>query len=106
MKKLLFTLTILTVLFFSYRFMIVSEAAEITDFDPVYYAANNPDVVETFGTDPQILLAHYINCGKAEGRFKNANEEISGILVEPEVIEPEVAAPVSLVGTVFVFDAE
>lgn len=103
MKKIIFTLAVLALAFAIPKTSIVANAAEVTDFDPVYYAANNPDVVETFGNDPEILLAHYINCGKAEGRFKNLNEEVSGIIVEPEVavVEPEPVQPVSLVGTVF-----
>ena len=103
MKEIIFTLAVLALAFAIPKTSIVANAAEVTDFDPVYYAANNPDVVETFGNDPEILLAHYINCGKAEGRFKNLNEEVSGIIVEPEVavVEPEPVQPVSLVGTVF-----
>ncbi|SHJ51378.1 L,D-transpeptidase [Pseudobutyrivibrio xylanivorans] len=111
MKKIIFTLTVLVMIFALPKSSIIANATEITDFDPVYYAANNPDVVETFGNDPQILLAHYINCGQAEGRYKNANEEANGIVVSPEVIAPEVIDPSdtkqavveapSLIGTVF-----
>ena len=101
MKKIIFTLAVFTLALTVSRTSIVAEAAEITDFDPVYYAANNPDVVATFGNDPQILLAHYINCGKAEGRYKNVNEELTGIIVEPEVIEAEAVETPSLIGTVF-----
>ena len=103
MKKIIFTLTIMVLAFALQKTTIVVEAAEITDFDPVYYAANNPDVVATFGNDPQILLAHYINCGEAEGRFKNVNEEATGIVVEPQVavVEPEPVQQASLIGTVF-----
>ncbi|SDH32411.1 L,D-transpeptidase catalytic domain [Pseudobutyrivibrio sp. 49] len=101
MKKIIFTLTVMVLALAIQKNSIVVEAAEITDFDPVYYAANNPDVVATFGNDPQILMAHYINCGKAEGRYKNLNEELTGIIVEPEVIEPEAVETPSLIGTVF-----
>ena len=106
MKKIIFTLTVLAVAFVLPKNYIVSQAAEITDFDPVYYAANNPDVVEAFGNDPQMLLQHYINSGRAEGRFKNLNEELTGIIVEPEVsdtvaVEQEVVETPSLIGTVF-----
>ncbi len=103
MKKIIFTLTLLVFAVAISKSSIVVNAAEISDFDSVYYAANNPDVVEAFGNDPQILLAHYVNCGRAEGRFKNLNEEVSGIIVEPEVavVEPEPPQPVSLIGTVF-----
>ena len=38
-------------------------------FDPVYYAAKNPDVVKAFGILPEALYAHYLYCGAAEGRL-------------------------------------
>ncbi|MBP3754099.1 MAG: hypothetical protein J6I66_04510 [Lachnospiraceae bacterium] len=38
-------------------------------FDPVYYAAKNPDVVQAFGLLPESLYAHYLYCGAAEGRL-------------------------------------
>ena len=38
-------------------------------FDPVYYAAKNPDVVQSFGLLPESLYAHYLYCGAAEGRL-------------------------------------
>ncbi len=38
-------------------------------FDPVFYAASNPDVVAVLGTDPQALLNHYLNYGIREGRL-------------------------------------
>lgn len=39
-------------------------------FDPVYYAAANPDVVACpdFGLDPDKLYQHYIKYGRKEGR--------------------------------------
>ena len=39
-------------------------------FDPVYYAAANPDVVACpdFGLDPDKLYQHYIKHGRKEGR--------------------------------------
>lgn len=39
-----------------------------TLFDPDYYARNNPDVVDQFGSDPEDLLAHYLIFGKDENR--------------------------------------
>ncbi len=42
------------------------------DFDASFYAYANPDVVAAFGTDPAVLYCHYVNFGKAEGRFPNA----------------------------------
>ena len=38
-------------------------------FDPVYYAAKNPDVVNAVGLLPASLYAHYLYCGAAEGRL-------------------------------------
>ncbi len=37
-------------------------------FDPNYYANTYPDVVAALGTDPGVLLNHYLSHGKAEGR--------------------------------------
>ena len=39
-----------------------------TLFDPVFYAASNPDVVKDYGTDTDALLAHWLKRGKKEGR--------------------------------------
>lgn len=38
-------------------------------FDPAYYAAAYPDVTAALGTDSQVLLAHYLTYGMAEGRI-------------------------------------
>ena len=38
-------------------------------FDPVYYAAKNPDVVQAYGLYPASLYMHYLYCGAAEGRL-------------------------------------
>ena len=37
-------------------------------FDPVYYAAHNPDVVAVVGNSEQALYQHYLNFGRLEGR--------------------------------------
>lgn len=37
-------------------------------FDPTYYADNNPDVVAAFGSEPELLLLHFIQFGMSEGR--------------------------------------
>jgi len=37
-------------------------------FDPVYYAAQNPDVVAAVGNTPDALYQHYLNFGRLEGR--------------------------------------
>ncbi len=48
------------------KFSLPAHAA--STFDPAYYAAAYPDVALALGTDPQMLLNHYIACGMAEGR--------------------------------------
>ena len=37
-------------------------------FDPVYYAANNPDVVKVYGTTAAKLYEHFLDFGIKEGR--------------------------------------
>ena len=37
-------------------------------FDPEYYAAQNPDVVQVVGTDTMALYNHYRQSGNKEGR--------------------------------------
>ena len=46
--------------------------SKIDDFDAVYYAVQNPDVVAVFGTDADELYKHYLEYGKKEGRLPNA----------------------------------
>lgn len=60
------------------------EAAQTIDanFDAVYYANQNPDVVAVLGYDPQTLYFHYVNFGKAEGRYANAQEALNAILAQ------------------------
>ena len=53
----------------------VTYAAEVDEkatFDPVFYAAAYPDVAAVIGIDAEALWQHYINFGKAEGRYPNA----------------------------------
>ena len=52
------------------------------NFDPAYYANNNPDVVAAVGKDPTALYQHYLAYGKAEGRLPCA----------PKLTEQEVTA--------------
>lgn len=42
--------------------------ADGTEFDAVYYAEQNPDVVAALGKDAKALYSHYVKYGKAEGR--------------------------------------
>lgn len=46
-----------------------------TVFDPIYYAAKYPDVVNAFGNDAKMLIFHYECCGRDEHRFPNAAAE-------------------------------
>lgn len=45
------------------------------EFDAVYYAEHNPDVVAVFGNDADVLFQHYIAFGQAEGRMPYETEE-------------------------------
>jgi len=47
-------------------------AVSFADFDAVYYAELNPDVVAVFGNDPMSLYTHYLVIGRSEGRAPNA----------------------------------
>lgn len=44
-------------------------------FDPVFYANKYPDVKNTLGTDPQVLLNHYNIYGIKERRLPNGKNE-------------------------------
>ena len=37
-------------------------------FDAAYYADTYPDVAAACGNDEDLLFAHFVNCGMAEGR--------------------------------------
>ena len=69
-KQLLASITILTLSMASS--MSVLAAPKIMPdggvFDAEYYAENNPDVVQAYGTDKDALYSHYVNNGRAEGR--------------------------------------
>lgn len=43
-------------------------------FNPIYYAAQNPDVVALVGNDANALEEHYKKYGKNEGRMANQND--------------------------------
>ncbi len=49
-------------------------------FDPVYYAKNNPDVVEQVGEDPQALLKHFVELGIYQSRQGSADFDIDRYL--------------------------
>ncbi len=60
--------------------MTFGNKARAGEFDPTYYAARYPDVAAAMGTDSAALLKHYLQFGAAEGRFKNASEEATGVI--------------------------
>lgn len=60
-----------------------------TMFDPEYYAAANPDVVQALGTSTEALYNHYITFGKAEGR-KPAAENLAA--TETQTIADKILA--------------
>ena len=70
MKKL--ALALPAVLIGACLSMTAMAAPEIRDgsviFDPEYYAAQYPDVVAVYGTNPDKLYEHYTTFGKLEGR--------------------------------------
>ena len=59
-------------------------------FDPVFYAALYPDLAAALGTDPQVLLNHYLNYGMKEGRLPYRGAE-PGAAVDG-IAEPSAAA--------------
>lgn len=52
----------------------LEEQMAADNFDPVYYAENNPDVVAIYGDSPEALYKHYLDYGKAEGRKCHADD--------------------------------
>lgn len=76
-----------------------------SSFDANYYANKYPDVVAVVGNDPAALLNHYNTYGAKEGRFKNKQEEISGIPSKTVVsVEPEVKKDTTTTTTPVVTD--
>ena len=70
-----------------------ADAATYTDlFDADYYAKKNPDVVEVYGNDPNILFSHYMNLGIHEGRnagplfdvkaYRRNNSDLEGLYAD------------------------
>ena len=67
-------------------------------FDPVFYSAAYPDVVQVLGTDPQVQFNHYQNYGRKEGRLPFAGatpgQAVSGIATAATPAAPAASAPV------------
>lgn len=88
MKKALAIVTFVIVLVIG---LIRGINASAEDFDASWYANRYPDVVNELGNDPSVLLNHYNTFGIKEGRFKNAQEESTGIpSTEPVIVEQKV----------------
>ena len=69
-------------------------------FDPVYYANKYPDVKAVFGNDAALLYSHYTMFGKAEKRYKNAQEEKAATAAAaPAVTAAQPAAALPAVDT-------
>lgn len=67
------------VILFVGLFIVSNMTVHASDFDAVYYANKYSDVREALGTDPNVLYNHYLTFGIKEGRFKNLEEEQTGI---------------------------
>lgn len=76
-KKIVF---ILLSVIFVISITTVKVNAENIGFDPNYYAAEYPDVVNAFGNNPELLYQHYVLFGVKEGRYQNQYEEDNGLV--------------------------
>lgn len=70
-----------------------TEQAEEAVFDAAFYAATYPDVVAVLGNDEQLLYMHYVNFGKAEGRFANAEEAAAATSAQVSQADQATALP-------------
>ena len=70
-----------------------TEQAEEAVFDAAFYAATYPDVVAVLGNDEQLLYMHYVNFGKAEGRFANAEEAAAATSAQVPQADQAAAIP-------------
>ena len=64
---------------------LTANAAENIGFDPVYYAAEYPDVYAAFGNDTNLLYQHYILFGIKEGRYQIYSSGTSLLYIQDEV---------------------
>lgn len=110
MKKKIAAAILSTVIAFGQILPVLAAPVTMPDgslFDPEYYAQENPDVVASFGNDPQALYMHYVNFGKQEGRAAYAGEVKNGAqsdLPDVNIFDPEYYAAnnpdvVAVVGT-------
>ena len=78
MRKWIFlSKTIVVVLMFVGIFGATSVNARAGDFDPDFYAAQYPDVVAAYGTNPNALYSHYLTFGVNEHRYKNREDMVA-----------------------------
>ena len=78
MRKWIFlSKTIVVVLMFVGIFGATSVNARAGDFDPDFYAAQYPDVVAAYGTNPNALYSHYLAFGVNEHRYKNREDMVA-----------------------------
>ena len=85
-----FVRIIAALLFVSAALMFTGKEAGAEDFDPEFYAAQYPDVVEALGNDPVALYNHYLTFGIQEHRFKNAYEAAAA--ASGETIQTQIPA--------------
>ena len=71
--KVIFTIILSIAVLVALFFVALSTRA--AGFDANYYANKYPDVVQVFGTDPNLLYKHYVEYGIKENRYQNAEEE-------------------------------
>lgn len=94
-KRVIITLAIIGTLI---TLLFVQSTVLADGFDAAYYAARYPDVVNVFGTDPNLLYKHYQDYGIREGRFQNAQEEAqrkAGVNAVEDPAPVETPAPVT-----------
>lgn len=77
--KTLLTTAVCVMMFGTTALAYCKEMPDGSYFDAEYYAKNNPDVVAAFGTDENALYQHYVQAGKAEGRFATEYEYVRAI---------------------------
>ncbi len=61
-------------------------------FDPEYYANMNPDVLAAVGYNPELLFAHYVNFGAAEGRAAFDPADLDAEIVDDTVSFEDILA--------------
>ncbi len=73
-------------------------------FDPVFYASTYPDVAAVYGTDANLLYAHYVFCGQAEGRLPYAQGATVAAVPATNIYQTQLDVFSALVGHGEVFE--